>query len=337
MNGLALCSGYGGLELGLSLAGDALGCSYRSVCHVEREAYAATCLVARMEDQTLDCAPIWDDLGTFDGAPWRGTVDIVTAGFPCQPWSAAGVRGGIDDARWLWPEIARIIREVGPQYVFLENVRGLISGGGLRHVLGDLADCGFDAEWDLFRASDLGAPHRRERVFILAHRQSGDRRGELPPGATSADGRGGFAGSGETMADGAKPGREGPGLQRRIAERGGAVADAEGGRGGQRERKKQPGRDEAEGAGGGLGDADGDRCGQTIGGESENQRPFPPSPNERDEWRRILERAPQVEPAVCGVVDGVADRLDRLRLAGNGVVPIVAAYAFITLAARIRN
>ncbi len=164
MNGLELCSGIGGIGLGLQLAIP----DYRTVCHVEWDSFAAAVLVARMEDQTLDQAPIWDDLTTFDGTVWRGKVDIITAGFPCQPWSVAGKQEGLEDDRWLWPDINRIISEVQPEWVFLENVPGLLVGG-LAAVLNDLTAGRFDAEWDCFRASDLEAPHKRERVFILAH------------------------------------------------------------------------------------------------------------------------------------------------------------------------
>lgn len=164
VNGLALCAGIGGLELGLRLAMP----NYRTVVYVERESYAAATLVARMEDAAMDSAPIWDDLTTFDGAAWRGCVDIVTAGFPCQPWSFAGSRAGTDDERWIWPAIARIIRDVEPGAVFLENVPGLVSGG-LEHVLWSLASLWFDAEWCVLGASDLGASHQRKRLFILAH------------------------------------------------------------------------------------------------------------------------------------------------------------------------
>ena len=129
MNGLALCAGVGGLELGLSLAIP----GYRTVGYVERDTYAAATLVARMADSALDTALVWDDITTFDGRPWRGVVDIVSAGFPCQPWSAAGQRRGTKDKRWLWPDIARIVREVGPMLVYLENVPGLLAGG-LGHV-----------------------------------------------------------------------------------------------------------------------------------------------------------------------------------------------------------
>jgi DNA (cytosine-5)-methyltransferase 1 len=165
---MALCAGAGGLELGLRIA---LGDDYRCVVYVEREAYAAAALVARMADQALDTAPVWDDLSTFDGKPWRGVVDIVSAGFSCQPWSPAGKRLGLDDERWIWPDIERVIREVGPEWVFMENVAGLVRGG-LEHVLRDLATQGFAAEWDCVSAAEVDAPHLRERLFILAHRSS---------------------------------------------------------------------------------------------------------------------------------------------------------------------
>jgi DNA (cytosine-5)-methyltransferase 1 len=99
LHALSLCAGAGGIDLGLTIACP----TYRTVCYVEREAYAAATLVARMEDKALDCAPVWDDVGTFDGRPWRGAVDILTGGCPCQPFSVAGKRKGVDDPRHLWP------------------------------------------------------------------------------------------------------------------------------------------------------------------------------------------------------------------------------------------
>ena len=103
--GLSLCSGAGGIDLGLTLALP----GYRTVGHVERETYAAATLVARMADAALDQAVIWDDIASFDGKPWRGAVDIVSAGYPCQPFSVAGKRRGADDPRHLWPQVARIL------------------------------------------------------------------------------------------------------------------------------------------------------------------------------------------------------------------------------------
>ena len=168
---LHLCSGYGGFELGFRLA----GVPSRSVCHVERDSFAAATLVARMAEENLDQAPIWDDLKTFDGEPWRGRVDCITAGFPCQPFSLAGSQKGVNDERWLWPAIKRIICSVGPRFVFLENVPQLVRGG-LPFVLADLAELGFNAEWGLHSAAEVGAPHKRERFWLLAYASSFDER-----------------------------------------------------------------------------------------------------------------------------------------------------------------
>lgn len=162
---LSVCSGGGGLDLGLRLAEPGA----HVVGYVEREAFAASVLVARMAKAALHSAPIWDDVASFDGRRWRGVVDCVVGGFPCQPWSIAGRRRGTADDRWLWPQIARLVREVAPSIVFLENVPGLASGGGLEAVLGDLAELRFDAEWEVLGAEAVGAPHRRRRVFVLAH------------------------------------------------------------------------------------------------------------------------------------------------------------------------
>lgn len=160
---LSLCTGIGGIELGLA----SVRPDHQLVGVVERQAYCAATLVARMEEASLDAAPIWDDLATFDGNRFRGCVDLICAGYPCQPDSVAGARGGADDERWIWPEVCRVIREVGPVFVFVENVPGHLSGTFGR-VLGDLAALGFDAEWDCIPACSVGAPHERDRVFLLA-------------------------------------------------------------------------------------------------------------------------------------------------------------------------
>src|SRR5262245_2980568 len=165
IRGVALCAGIGGLELALGLVFP----DCRTVVYVEREAFAAATLVARMADGALDPAPVWDDVATFDGRRWRGRVDLVSAGFPCQPWSAAGYGDGFDDERWIWPDLRDRIREMDPALVWLENVPPLVSRGGLAAVLADLAELGFDAEWGCVSAADVGASHRRERLFVLAY------------------------------------------------------------------------------------------------------------------------------------------------------------------------
>jgi DNA (cytosine-5)-methyltransferase 1 len=159
----ALCAGIGALDLGVKLARP----DHRMVVAVERQAFPAAVLVARMEEASLDQAPIFSDLAGFDGTAWRGAVDLITAGYPCQPESLAGKRLGAADERWLWHEVWRVIREVGPSYVFLENVAAHLSGTFSR-VLGSMAESGWRIEWDCVPAAAVGAPHLRDRVFILA-------------------------------------------------------------------------------------------------------------------------------------------------------------------------
>jgi DNA (cytosine-5)-methyltransferase 1 len=167
---LSLFTGCAGFTLGLRLA----GVRVRTVCYVEVDPYRQEVIAARIRDGLLDDAPIWDDIRTFDGRPWRGLVDIVTAGFPCQPYSLAGKRGGSGDARNLWPDAMRVIREVGPCAVLVENVPGILAagrGGGQPYaatVLGELAQAGYDAVWGSVSAAEVGAPHLRWRWWCLA-------------------------------------------------------------------------------------------------------------------------------------------------------------------------
>lgn len=162
MNELAFFAGAGGGILGGHLLG------WRTVCAVEREPYPASVLMQRQNDGILPPSPIWDDVCTFDGKPWRGLVDVVSGGFPCQDISAAGNGAGIDGERsGLWREMARIIGEVRPRFVFVENSPLLISRG-LALVVSDLAEMGYDAEWCCISASDTGAPHKRDRIWLVS-------------------------------------------------------------------------------------------------------------------------------------------------------------------------
>lgn len=182
---IEICAGVGMLGEGLRAGLAHLGIAHRTVCYLEREAYAAAVLAARMEEGSLDGAPIWPDLLTFDGAAWRGAVDCIAAGFPCQDLSLAGRRAGLDGARsGLFFNILDIADDCGAQCLFLENVAGIASAtatvvdeaeGPLEEraaarVLGELADRGWNAEWLTLSASDVGASHGRERWFCWAWR-----------------------------------------------------------------------------------------------------------------------------------------------------------------------
>jgi len=160
---LALFAGVGGGILGSLLSG------HRVVCAVEIEPYCREVLLRRQEDKTLPPFPIWDDIRTFDGKAWCGKVDIISAGFPCQPFSVAGRQKGKDDERNMWPDTIRIIREVQPKCCLLENVPGLLNFAYIRQVFGDLAESGFNCEWDCISAASQGAPHIRDRLWIVAN------------------------------------------------------------------------------------------------------------------------------------------------------------------------
>ena len=161
MNELALFAGAGGGILGGHLLG------WRTVCAVEWEPYPASVLCARQNDGLLPPFPIWDDVQTFDGFAWRGLVDVVSGGFPCQDISAAGKGDGLDGARsGMWRHMARVVSEVRPQYVFVENSPMLTTRGGTR-VVGDLAEMGYDCKWTVMGAADVGANHKRDRMWIV--------------------------------------------------------------------------------------------------------------------------------------------------------------------------
>ena len=163
MNELALFAGAGGGILGGKLLG------WRTVCAVEWEPYPASVLCARQNDGLLPPFPIWDDVQTFDGKPWAGIVDVVSGGFPCQDISAAGKGDGLDGERsGMWREMARIVHEVRPKFVFVEN-SPMLTSRGLGTVLGDLANMGFDAKWGVLGADSAGLSHHRARIWVVAY------------------------------------------------------------------------------------------------------------------------------------------------------------------------
>ena len=161
MNELALFAGAGGGILGGKLLG------WKTVCAVEWEPYPASVLCARQNDGLLPHFPIWDDVQTFDGKPWRGIVDVVSGGFPCQDISAAGKGDGLDGERsGMWTHMARVVGEVRPKFVFVENSPMLTTRGGTR-VIGDLTALGYDCRWTVMGAADVGANHQRDRMWIV--------------------------------------------------------------------------------------------------------------------------------------------------------------------------
>jgi DNA (cytosine-5)-methyltransferase 1 len=302
MNELALFAGAGGGILGGHLLG------WRTVCAVENNRYAASVLVARQNDGCLPPFPIWDDVRQFDGRPWRGVVDVVSGGFPCQDVSVAGTGAGIDGERsGLWKEFARIVREVVPRYVFVENSPAL-TARGLGRVLGDLAAIGYDAEWCVLGAHDVGAWHKRDRIWIAAHSNCAR---ELQRQGNDEEQRG-------RSGDGNSPHADIESL-------------------GRRERRPEPTwqqggleptcvcasdgtRTTAHTDGTGLAERQGECCddGEEL------------SATIRNDWWNV-------EPGMVRVVHGLANRVDRIKCLGNGQVPAVAALAWKTLIKRLER
>ena len=398
LNILSICSGIGGLDLGVDLAAGGIA---RTVCYVEREAFAAAILAARMEEQAVAQAPVWSDLRTFDGRPWRGLVDCIIGGYPCQPFSFAGRRLGQDDPRHLWPAIARILGEVEPGIVFFENVSGHLSLG-FDAVRADLRALGYRVAAGLFTAEEVGAPHKRERLFILGVADGAGRGCGEMRAATGGDGLaeqdggamdntasprhepprewescepeawGGVPGVGcDELADTNHDAGTGePREQRQAGERGCGLADGGDELADSRRERPQgqcPGGPAAGTTGRGdgalahpsgindgwrglAGDLDSGRQADPRGREGvadsvddmhADLGPFPPGPGAREQWTRIIAQRPDLAPAtqsgVRGVADGAAPRMDRLRALGNGVVPLQAAYAFVSLWACLRE
>jgi DNA (cytosine-5)-methyltransferase 1 len=325
MNGLALCAGNGGIELGLRMAFPAS----RAVCYVERDVYNASLLVKHMQQGNLEQAVIWDDVTTFSGREWQGKISWISAGFPCQPWSVAGNKKGTDDHRWIWPDIARIIGEVRPDYVFIENVRGILAGG-IQHVSKDLSSFGFNAEWQTLSASETGSPHKRERVFIFAYR----------PGAEKLKGIG-------KLAHDQFKGLPQPKRELRVfpftdekrldylAQGSSAVLDCPDVCDTQSKRLQRLNPVEWH-VPEGWENEDGHSTGS---GGVQLWPPVPDSEDWLEVWQKYPEYFPAIEPDFCRVVDGTSyrvdlSRCDSIRSVGNGVLPVQVASAFTVLARR---
>jgi len=176
---LHLFAGAGGGLLGDLLLG------HQPVCAVEIDTYCQQVLHQRQQDGILPWFPIFDDVRTFDGNPWRGLVDVVCGGFPCQDISATNpnATGIAGPKSGLWKQMARVIREIRPPFVLVENSPMLVARG-LGAVLGDFSQMGYDAKWGVFSGAQIGAEHLRERIFILAYSHGAQCcRGELSRGS----------------------------------------------------------------------------------------------------------------------------------------------------------
>ena len=331
MNELALFAGAGGGILGGHLLG------WRTICAVERDAYAAQVLAQRQNDGALSPFPIWSDVCSFDGKPWRGIVDVVSGGFPCQDISSAGSGTGIEGARsGLWRQMARIIGEVRPRYVYVENSPMLV-GRGLAVVIGDLAEMGYDSQWCIVSASDCGAPHQRDRIWIVAN-DSHKPCSQSPGRETRQSRRADTFGRNDALANTDSSRQPQPAGQQQecgmgTEQRGEALADADSIGRDRRARQSRPkrGTQPQDSSVSILADAMREREQRIVAGEPGSQN-----------WQEPVERSHRprsygfrrwpVEPCMGRVADGVAHRVDRIKALGNGQVPRVAATAFNLLA-----
>lgn len=290
---VSLCSGYGGLERGLELA----GVSHRVLSYVEIEAFACANLVAKMEENQLDPSPVWTNVKTFPAHLFRDCIDVLLGGYPCQPFSYAGNQRGEDDPRHLWPYIRDIISVARPRVCFFENVDGHITKG-LRDVLEDLEGLRYRATFGVFSAEECGAPHQRKRVFIMAHSNSSPSQGVC-------------------VSSGVHAQHPNPDSDGQLAN-----TDCCGGR-----EDKLPCQS---------------RSGGPVQPSCDSRIPDAQQKGEVYRWPAYPfqeqgehEKPRTIKPSLGGAADGSPNRLDELRLLGNGVVPQTAAKAWSVLNQRL--
>ena len=324
VNILSIFSGIGGIELGLSAA---LGGRSRTICYVENEISVCSLIETAFSNGTLPAAPIWTNLRTFDPEPWRGKVDILAGGFPCQPHSVAGSKKGREDPRELSGEVLRIADGLGLPILFLENVPGILRFYW-DNIRPSLQELGYRVAEGLFTASETGAPQKRQRLFILAHANSGlsnDAEEEVFPRWKSTE----FGGNKLAHAEGDI--RRTSGDDRRVSPDGASDQEL------------------AHASGEGL-----ERI-RSAWEEEQEERPeavplplYPPGPDELDKWAWLLERWPELSPTICkesrvqyevsetecefcSSPSRVSQEFSNeilLRAIGNSVIPSVAATGF---------
>jgi DNA (cytosine-5)-methyltransferase 1 len=311
---LSLFSGVGGLDIAVHLALP----GSRVVGYVERDAYASATLMARMEESSLDPAPVFvGEIQDVDGSEFRGCIDVVCGGIPCQPYSVAGSQLGNEDERALWHEFARIVSESRPSLVFIENVPTFVTGGGFRPLGEELCGLGYELADPFFiGAADVGAPHERQRVFILAHR-------DLDRSEAERRERELVAGVGAAFGD--DPDRRDQELEP-ARETGGSL-----GEGGVPDAERDALWDESKRRGNPA------RSPESWNSILGNLGLFPPGPDDEAGWESTLRQAgylaPALKPGFRVVANGVSMVLDasgpdQLRCAGNAVVVAQAYVAF---------
>jgi DNA (cytosine-5)-methyltransferase 1 len=341
----SLFSGIGGFDLGLERAG------HEILWQVEWDAYCQKVLAKHWPD--VPCHGDIHEVGSHN----LEKVDMICGGFPCQPVSVAGKRKGQDDDRWLWPEFGRLICELRPKYVLVENVPGLLVRG-MGDVLGDLSEFGYDAEWGCVSAKSVGAPHLRKRIFIIAHANSTTSRGRGVPGDVGDKGRkasknGGtclqskdreayscdFESSSEDVADTSviRLQKHGQLQPKESIEPSKDVADATSPRSkarrsdamgtGDRSRRDEGLSQGTRGKAGEVAHAQGEQSSSDDYGKKQGEV----GESKQVQFRRSSggqswERNWATEPDVGRVAHGVPNRVHRLRGLGNAIVPQVAEY-----------
>lgn len=327
---LPLFTGAGGGLLGTRLLG------WTPIGYVERDDYCQRVIAQRIKDGLLPAAPIFGDVRKFleSGAAreYRGFADVVTAGWPCQPHSNAGKRRGAADEREGWPWVIETIRQVRPCWFLGENVPGILSTDAGRYfagILRDLAESGYDARWRVLSAAEVGAPHKRDRLWLVAHR-AGERKRSIPvrpwrpqQAATNFD----RVGADVADADSGRSERTQQQICPRgnVAELGGQSLGNTASAGLSHGRSSQVGRSQPqsqlERPGSDVSDTNGQGYVQPRPIRSESQHASPQSRCNGGQWWAT-------EPGLGRLAHGVPHRVDRLRAAGNGQVPAVAAAAW---------
>ena len=301
MNGLDLFSGIGGIA-------EALSPWVETVAYCENDQHAQAVLLSRMSRGEIHTAPIWDDVTTLRGSDLP-EINIISGGFPCQDISNAGNKKGLGGERsGLFGEIIRLSSEIRPQFIFLENVSA-ITIRGLSAVAAEISGLRYDCRWGLLSAYDMGAPHIRERWWLLANSK---REGELQSKGSEQKKRGRISNGCENMADSPSYRRNGKRSRGAIEKR-------------LQPRPKRPGKLEGrfEGRGKIMGDTTKQRLPIWSGGEVGQPGPlteFERSSGKGKKW--------EIERDFCGVAHGVSHRGDRIRALGNSVVPQCAREAF---------